>query len=124
MRVLDPDWLRVGTDIVGRAAAGYPPTFNGVFSLSGSVGSRAFDLGHDAARLRGSRLRGLSKDTHGRLGRRLSQPGQRLTGGAAKAAALNAIKAAIAQSTLRRRSDSGKARHSAASSRSRLFEAR
>ena len=30
---LDPDWLRVGTDIVGGAT---PPTFNGAFSLSGS----------------------------------------------------------------------------------------
>ncbi len=29
---LDPDWLRVGTDIVGGAN---PPTFNGAFSLSG-----------------------------------------------------------------------------------------
>ena len=31
---LDPDWLRVGTDIVGGAA---PPTFNGAFSLTGVV---------------------------------------------------------------------------------------
>ena len=30
--VLDPDWLRVGTDIVGGAPA---PTFNAVFSLIG-----------------------------------------------------------------------------------------
>ncbi len=29
---LDPDWLRVGTDIVGGSPA---PTFNGVFSLNG-----------------------------------------------------------------------------------------
>jgi PEP-CTERM motif len=29
---LDPDWLRVGTDIVGGAT---PPTFNGSFSLTG-----------------------------------------------------------------------------------------
>jgi hypothetical protein len=29
---LDPDWLRVGTDIVGGAT---PPTFNGTFSLTG-----------------------------------------------------------------------------------------
>ena len=29
---IDPDWLRVGTDIVGGTA---PPTFNGAFSLSG-----------------------------------------------------------------------------------------
>jgi hypothetical protein len=29
---LDPDWLRIGTDIVGGAT---PPTFNGSFSLSG-----------------------------------------------------------------------------------------
>jgi hypothetical protein len=31
---LDPDWLRVGTDIVGGAT---PPTFNGAFSLDGTV---------------------------------------------------------------------------------------
>jgi hypothetical protein len=30
---LDPDWLRVGTDIVGGAT---PPTFNAAFSLSGT----------------------------------------------------------------------------------------
>jgi hypothetical protein len=31
---LDPDWLRVGTDIVGGAT---PPTFNAAFSLEGST---------------------------------------------------------------------------------------
>jgi FG-GAP-like repeat len=31
---LDPDWLRIGTDIVGGMT---PPTFNGTFSLSGVV---------------------------------------------------------------------------------------
>jgi hypothetical protein len=31
---LSPDWLRVGTDIIGGAT---PPTFNGTFSLSGSL---------------------------------------------------------------------------------------
>ena len=31
---LDPNWLRVGTDIVGGAT---PPTFNGSFSLSGTT---------------------------------------------------------------------------------------
>jgi hypothetical protein len=31
---IDPDWLRVGTDIVGGAT---PPTFNFAFSLSGDV---------------------------------------------------------------------------------------
>jgi PEP-CTERM motif len=31
---LDPDWLRVGTDIVGGST---PPTFNAAFSLSGSA---------------------------------------------------------------------------------------
>lgn len=31
---LDPDWLRIGTDVVGGAAAP-APTFNGAFSLSG-----------------------------------------------------------------------------------------
>jgi hypothetical protein len=35
---LDPDWLRVGTDIVGPPAAGGPaPTFNAAFSLTGAV---------------------------------------------------------------------------------------
>jgi hypothetical protein len=32
--MLDPDWLRVGTDILGGAT---PPTFNAAFSLSGSA---------------------------------------------------------------------------------------
>lgn len=32
---LDPDWLRIGTDIIGGAT---PPTFNGTFSLSGTAG--------------------------------------------------------------------------------------
>ena len=32
--MLDPDWLRVGTDIVGGMPA---PTFNAAFSLSGST---------------------------------------------------------------------------------------
>lgn len=31
---LDPDWLRIGTDIVGGSPA---PTFNGTFSLSGTI---------------------------------------------------------------------------------------
>jgi hypothetical protein len=31
---LDPDWLRVGTDIVGGTT---PPTFNGAFSLNGET---------------------------------------------------------------------------------------
>jgi hypothetical protein len=31
---LDPDWLRVGTDIVGGAK---PPTFNAAFSLDGTA---------------------------------------------------------------------------------------
>jgi hypothetical protein len=31
---LDPDWLRIGTDIVGGAT---PPTFNAAFSLAGTV---------------------------------------------------------------------------------------
>lgn len=31
---LDPDWLRVGTDIVGGASA---PTFNAAFSLDGTA---------------------------------------------------------------------------------------
>jgi hypothetical protein len=32
--MLDPDWLRVGTDIVGGAT---PPTFNAAFELAGTV---------------------------------------------------------------------------------------
>lgn len=31
---LDPDWLRIGTDIVGGAP---PPTFNAAFSITGTV---------------------------------------------------------------------------------------
>ena len=35
---LDPDWLRVGTDIVGPQTTGGPaPTFNGAFSLNGET---------------------------------------------------------------------------------------
>jgi PEP-CTERM motif len=32
-----PDWLRIGTDIVGKNADGVAPTFNAAFSLNGSV---------------------------------------------------------------------------------------
>jgi hypothetical protein len=36
--MLDPDWLRVGMDIVGMpAAGGAAPTFNAAFSLDGTV---------------------------------------------------------------------------------------
>jgi hypothetical protein len=35
--MLDPDWLRVGTDIVGKNADGVAPTFNAAFSLTGAV---------------------------------------------------------------------------------------
>ena len=34
---LDPDWLRVGTDIVGKNTDGVAPTFNESFSLTGAV---------------------------------------------------------------------------------------
>jgi PEP-CTERM motif len=34
---LDPDWLRIGTDIVGKNADGVAPTFNAAFSLTGAV---------------------------------------------------------------------------------------
>ena len=47
--MLDPDWLRVGTDIVGGTPA---PTFNAAFSLS-AARFPVFELGHDAARLCG-----------------------------------------------------------------------
>ena len=33
-QMLDPDWLRIGTDIVGGTPA---PTFNGAFTLAGTV---------------------------------------------------------------------------------------
>ena len=35
--MLDPDWMRVGTDIVGKNADGIAPTFNATFSLTGAV---------------------------------------------------------------------------------------
>ena len=38
---LAPDWLRVGTDIVGGAA---PPTFNGTYSLTGSLSPIAVQI--------------------------------------------------------------------------------
>ena len=39
---LAPDWLRIGTDIIGPATAGAtPPTFNMAFSLSGETVPRA-----------------------------------------------------------------------------------
>ena len=34
---LDPDWLRVGTDIVGASQTAAAPTFNAVFSLQGET---------------------------------------------------------------------------------------
>jgi PEP-CTERM motif len=34
---LDPDWLRVGTDIVGNATGGPAPTFNAAFTLTGTA---------------------------------------------------------------------------------------
>jgi PEP-CTERM motif len=34
---LDPDWLRIGTDIVGPSSTGPAPTFNAAFSLIGQV---------------------------------------------------------------------------------------
>jgi hypothetical protein len=68
---LDPDWLRVGQDIVG----GTPfPTFNAAFSLSGSVVPEPSDLGHDAARLRGPRFRRLSAGEKGPSRKRMSHP--------------------------------------------------
>ena len=39
---LDPDWLRVGTDIVGGTT---PPTFNGAFSLDGTAVPEPSSLG-------------------------------------------------------------------------------
>ena len=38
---LDPDWLRVGTDIVGGTT---PPTFNTAFSLDGTAVPEPFDI--------------------------------------------------------------------------------
>lgn len=34
---LDPDWLRIGTDIAGPPAQGAAPTFNAAFTLAGQV---------------------------------------------------------------------------------------
>jgi hypothetical protein len=42
---LDPDWLRIGTDIVGGTT---PPTFNGAFSLSGTTVEPMIAVGADA----------------------------------------------------------------------------
>jgi hypothetical protein len=39
---LDPDWLRVGTDIIGGSPA---PTYNGAFSLSGTVPDTGWTAG-------------------------------------------------------------------------------
>src|SRR5262249_18062651 len=39
---LEPDWLRIGTDIVGGDPA---PTFNGTFSLDGTIGLPAPAIG-------------------------------------------------------------------------------
>ena len=64
---LDPDWLRVGTDITDQGP------FNAAFSLNGADGSRAFDLGHDAARLRRPRFRGLSARQKGSRRQRMNQ---------------------------------------------------
>jgi hypothetical protein len=46
--MLDPDWLRVGTDIVG---GGIPPTFNMAFSLAGTAVPEPSTLGFCLAAL-------------------------------------------------------------------------
>ena len=65
---LDPDWLRVGTDIVGggRIQRG--------LLADRRRGSRAFDLGDDGARLRGPRLRRLAPRKNGPSRERVSHP--------------------------------------------------
>ena len=50
---LTPDWLREGTDIVGGAT---PPTFNQVFSLSGTVSNGSVPDAGSTAALLGSTL--------------------------------------------------------------------
>jgi hypothetical protein len=42
---LQPDWLRIGTDIVGAAAGGTAPTFNAAFSLQGETVPEPASLG-------------------------------------------------------------------------------
>ena len=58
---IPPDWLRIGTDIVGPPATGggTAPTFNAAFSLTGAVVPEP-SSGDDAARLRGPRFPRLS----------------------------------------------------------------
>ena len=58
--MLDPDWLRVGTDITGTRVR-----IQRVVLAQRHGGSRAFDLGHDAARLRRPWLRRLSQESIG-----------------------------------------------------------
>jgi hypothetical protein len=58
---LDPDWLRIGTDIVGGSPA---PTFNGAFSLTGiapDTGSTAFLLGTALVAMAWLRRRALAR---------------------------------------------------------------
>jgi hypothetical protein len=38
---ISPDWVRIGTDVVGAGTAGTPPTFNASFSLVGDTGGVA-----------------------------------------------------------------------------------
>jgi len=46
---LAPDWLRIGTDIIGAAPPSTAPTFNAVFSLSGEIVKRQNDDPTDVA---------------------------------------------------------------------------
>jgi hypothetical protein len=58
---LDPDWLRIGTDIVGGNPA---PTFNAAFSLTGiapDTGSTILQFGIALAAMAWLRRRGLAR---------------------------------------------------------------
>jgi hypothetical protein len=66
---LDPDWLRVGTDIVGGAT---PPTFNAAFSLSGSAVPEPSTWAMIVLGFVGVGFVGYRKSRNGRAGSRLT----------------------------------------------------
>src|SRR5262249_42989307 len=58
---LDPDWLRVGTDIVGGDTPATTPTFNATFSLTGETVPEPSSLLMLATGLTGFCLTGLRR---------------------------------------------------------------